>query len=76
MLILYDTLIPLCFKIKSMQPKIQEDSKNILKARNPGSYKVLNNFIETDRSIGVDPRILNRGDHSFNKHLLSKPDSR
>lgn len=40
-LILYDTLIPLHFKIKSMQPKIQEGSKNILKARNPGSYKVL-----------------------------------
>ena len=50
-LILYDTLMPLRFKIKSMQPKIQEGSKNILKARNPGSYKVLKKQFYRDWQI-------------------------
>lgn len=35
-----------------------------------------NHFMETDRSMGVDLRVLQSGHHSFSKHLLSKPDRR
>lgn len=35
-----------------------------------------NSFMETDRSMGADLRVLQRGYHSFNKHLLSKLDRR